>query len=38
VTGLRKGKGIATAETNAYKSNGDMVVKGEAVIMIRNNS
>lgn len=38
VTGLRKEKGIATAETNAYKANGDQVVKGEAVIMISGNS
>lgn len=34
ITGLRKEKGIATVETNAYKENGDVVVKGEAVIMI----
>ncbi|MEK2644382.1 MaoC family dehydratase [Bdellovibrio sp. BCCA] len=34
ITGLRKEKGIATVETNAYKENGDIVVKGEAVIMM----
>ena len=34
ITGLRKEKGIATVETNAYKANGDQVVKGEAMIMV----
>ncbi|WII73509.1 MaoC family dehydratase [Bdellovibrio sp. 22V] len=34
VTGIRKEKGIATVETNATKPNGDIVVKGEAVIMM----
>lgn len=34
ITGIRKEKGIATVETNAYKANGDIVVKGEAVIMM----
>lgn len=34
ITGLRKEKGIATVETNAFKENGDVVVKGEAVIMM----
>lgn len=34
VTGLRKEKGIATVETNVTKDNGDLVVKGEAVIML----
>ncbi len=34
ITGMRKEKGIATVETNAYKENGDIVVKGEAVIMM----
>lgn len=34
ITALRKDKGIATVETNAFKENGDQVVKGEAVIMI----
>lgn len=34
ITGLRKEKGIATVETNAVKENGDLVVKGEAVIMM----
>lgn len=34
VTGIRREKGIATVETNAVKLNGDMVVKGEAVIMM----
>lgn len=34
VTGLRKEKGIASAETIATKQNGDVCVKGEAVIMI----
>lgn len=34
ITGLRKEKGIATVETNATKLNGDVVVKGDAVIMM----
>ncbi|WP_291515448.1 MaoC family dehydratase [Bdellovibrio sp. ArHS] len=34
ITGIRKEKGIATVETNATKLNGDVVVKGEAVIMM----
>lgn len=34
VTGLRKEKGIAVAETIATKANGDVCVKGEATIMI----
>lgn len=34
ITGLRKEKGLATVETNATKANGDLVVKGEAVIMM----
>lgn len=34
VTGLRKEKGIAVAETIASKANGDICVKGEATIMI----
>jgi acyl dehydratase len=34
VTGLRKEKGIATVETNVTKENGDLVVKGDAVIML----
>lgn len=34
ITGLRKEKGIATVETNAAKLNGDVVVKGDAVIMM----
>lgn len=38
ITGIRKEKGIATVETNAYKENGDLVVKGEAIIMITNPS
>lgn len=36
ITGLRKEKGIATVETNAFKENGDQVVKGDAVIMMSN--
>lgn len=36
VTGLRKEKGIATVETTAIKQNGDICVKGDAVIMIAN--
>ena len=35
ITGLRSEKGIATVETNAVKDNGDIVVKGDAVIMMR---
>lgn len=34
VTGIRREKGIATVDTNVVKENGDMVVKGEAVIML----
>ncbi|QDK36773.1 MaoC family dehydratase [Bdellovibrio sp. NC01] len=34
ITAVRKEKGIATVETNVTKDNGDMVVKGEAVIMV----
>ncbi|UXR64735.1 MaoC family dehydratase [Bdellovibrio bacteriovorus] len=34
ITGLRKEKGIATVETNVAKVNGDVVVKGDAVIMM----
>lgn len=34
IMAVRKEKGIATVETNVTKENGDMVVKGEAVIMI----
>jgi 3-hydroxybutyryl-CoA dehydratase len=34
ITALRKEKGIATVETNATKANGDLVVKGEAIIMM----
>lgn len=34
VTGIRGEKGIATVETNAVKPNGDIVVKGDAVIMM----
>lgn len=34
VTGIRKEKRIATVETNVTKENGDLVVKGEAVIML----
>ncbi|WP_413558504.1 MaoC family dehydratase [Bdellovibrio sp. HCB209] len=34
ITAMRKEKGIATVETNVTKENGDMVVKGEAVIMM----
>ena len=34
VNAVRKEKGIATVETNVVKENGDMVVKGEAVIML----
>ncbi|MGZ3768361.1 MAG: MaoC family dehydratase [Bdellovibrio sp.] len=34
ITGLRKEKGIATVDTTATKANGEVVVKGEAVIMM----
>lgn len=34
VTGLRKEKGIATLETIAKKQTGEIVVKGEAIIMM----
>lgn len=34
ITGLRKEKGIATIETIATKQNGDIVAKGEAIIMM----
>jgi acyl dehydratase len=34
ITGVRREKGIATVETIATKLNGDLVVKGEAIIMI----
>jgi acyl dehydratase len=34
VTGLRKEKGIATIDTIAKKQSGEIVVKGEAVIMM----
>lgn len=34
ITAVRKEKGIATVETNVTKANGDMVVKGDAVIMM----
>ena len=34
ITAIRKEKGIATVETNVVKSTGEMVVKGEAVIMM----
>ncbi len=34
ITGLRKEKGIATVETTAVNAKGDIVVKGEAVIMM----
>lgn len=34
ITNIRKGRGLATVETNAVKANGDMVVKGEAMIMM----
>lgn len=34
VTGIRKEKGICTVETNVAKTNGDVVVKGDAVIML----
>ncbi len=34
ITGLRKEKGIATVDTIAKKQTGEIVVKGEAVIMM----
>lgn len=34
ITAVRKEKGIATVETNVTKSTGELVVKGEAVIMM----
>jgi acyl dehydratase len=34
ITGLRKEKGIATVETIGKKQTGDIVVKGEAIIMM----
>ncbi len=34
VTAMRKEKGIATVETLAKKANGDLVVKGEAMVMV----
>lgn len=34
ITGLRKEKGIATVDTTATKANGEVVVKGDAVIMM----
>jgi len=34
ITGLRKEKGIATVETIAKKQTGEVVVKGDAVIMM----
>lgn len=34
IMNIRKGRGLATVETNAVKANGDVVVKGEAMIMI----
>lgn len=34
ITGLRKEKGIATVETTAKKQTGEIVVKGDAVIMM----
>lgn len=37
VTGLREEKGIGTVETLVKKTNGDMVVKGEALIMAAKN-
>lgn len=37
VTGLREEKGIGTVETLVKKTNGDMVVKGEAMIMAAKN-
>lgn len=37
VTAMRKEKGIATVETLAKNQNGDICVKGEAVVMIATN-
>lgn len=34
ITNIRREKGIAMVETNAVKENGDIVVKGEAMIMM----
>ncbi|MFS4459612.1 MaoC family dehydratase [Bdellovibrio sp. HCB2-146] len=34
ITNIRREKGIAMVETNATKENGDIVVKGEAMIMM----
>ncbi|MGZ3743514.1 MAG: MaoC family dehydratase [Pseudobdellovibrionaceae bacterium] len=34
ITGLRKEKGIATLDTIVKKTNGDIVVKGDAIIMM----
>lgn len=34
VLSLRKEKGIASVETNAFNQNGEQVVKGDAVIMM----
>jgi acyl dehydratase len=38
ITGLRKEKGIATVETIAKKQTGEIVVKGEAIIMMAVNA
>ncbi|MBC7371593.1 MAG: MaoC family dehydratase [Bdellovibrionaceae bacterium] len=38
ITGLRKEKGIATVETLAKKQTGEIVVKGEAIIMMSVNA
>jgi len=38
ITGLRKEKGIATVETLAKKQTGEIVVKGDAIIMMSVNS
>lgn len=37
VTAMRKEKGIATVETLAKNQNGDICVKGEAVVMVATN-
>jgi len=34
VTAMRKEKGIATVETLAKKANGELCVKGEAIVMV----
>lgn len=34
ISSIRKGRGLATVETCAFKQNGDVVVKGDAMIMI----